>query len=42
MIFGTPKGADVIFSESILETGRNFANKMWNAYRFIMMNARKY
>ena len=30
MIFGTPKGADVIFSESILETGRNFANKMWN------------
>jgi len=39
MIFGTPKGADVIFSESILETGRNFANKMWNAYRFIMMNA---
>ncbi|NLA44773.1 MAG: valine--tRNA ligase, partial [Candidatus Cloacimonetes bacterium] len=38
MVFGTPKGADVIFSESILETGRNFANKIWNAYRFIMMN----
>jgi valyl-tRNA synthetase len=27
MVFGTPKGADVIFSESILETGRNFAIK---------------
>ncbi|MCB5245897.1 MAG: valine--tRNA ligase [Candidatus Cloacimonetes bacterium] len=41
MVFGTPKGADVIFSESILETGRNFANKIWNAYRFIMMNVKE-
>jgi valyl-tRNA synthetase len=38
MVFGTPKGADVVYSDSILETGRNFANKIWNAYRFIMMN----
>lgn len=38
MIFNTPKGADVIYSDNILETGRNFANKIWNAYRFIMMN----
>lgn len=38
MIFGTPKGADVIYSDAILETGRNFANKIWNAYRFIMLN----
>ena len=38
MVFGTPKGADVIYSDSILETGRNFANKIWNAFRFIMMN----
>ncbi|PKN77860.1 MAG: valine--tRNA ligase [Candidatus Cloacimonetes bacterium HGW-Cloacimonetes-1] len=39
MIFNTPKGADVVYSDNILETGRNFANKIWNAYRFIMMNA---
>ncbi len=39
MIFNTPKGADVNYSDAMLETGRNFANKIWNAYRFIMMNA---
>ncbi len=37
MVFNTPKGADVVYSDAILETGRNFANKIWNAYRFIAM-----
>ena len=41
MIFNTPKGADSYYSEKYLETGRNFANKIWNAFRFIMMNAEK-
>ncbi|MBM4403455.1 MAG: valine--tRNA ligase [Candidatus Cloacimonetes bacterium] len=39
MIFSTPKGADVFYTDAMLETGRNFANKIWNAYRFIMMSA---
>ncbi|MBM4399435.1 MAG: valine--tRNA ligase [Candidatus Cloacimonetes bacterium] len=39
MVFNTPKGADVNYTDAMLESGRNFANKIWNAYRFIMMNA---
>jgi valyl-tRNA synthetase len=41
IIFASPKGQDSYYSNSILESGRNFANKIWNAYRFIMMNAEK-
>jgi valyl-tRNA synthetase len=38
MIFNAPKGADIHYSASVMENGRNFCNKIWNAYRFIMGN----
>jgi valyl-tRNA synthetase len=31
----TPKGSDVLFADRLVETGRNFANKVWNAARLI-------
>ena len=38
MIYNTSQGQDVHFSEKSLEMGRNFANKMWNVSRFVLMN----
>lgn len=34
----TSQGQDVFLSESKFELGRNFANKLWNASRFILSN----
>ncbi len=34
-----PLGQDVLFSTDKCELGRNFANKIWNAGRFLLMNA---
>ncbi len=39
MVFNTPKGENVVYTDSLIETGRNFTNKIWNAARFIFMNA---
>jgi len=36
-----PLGQDVLFSTHKCETGRNFANKVWNAGRFLLMNVRR-
>jgi len=41
LVFNTPRGQDSYYSEQILETGRNFCNKIWNAFRFIVMNIDK-
>ncbi len=38
MIYNTSAGQDVFFSEKLLEMGRNFANKVWNATNFVLMN----
>jgi len=37
----TSQGQDVFLSESKFELGRNFANKIWNASRFILMNLKE-
>ena len=34
----TAQGQDVFLSKERFEQGRNFANKIWNASRFILMN----
>ncbi len=41
MVYNTPKGNDVVYTDSLVETGRNFANKIWNAARFTITNAEK-
>ena len=38
LITGNAPGNDMRFSISRVEASRNFANKVWNASRFIMMN----
>ena len=39
VIYLAPLGQDVLFSSDKCEIGRNFANKIWNAGRFLLMNA---
>ena len=36
-----PMGQDVLFSTEKTEFGRNFANKIWNAGRFLLMNSQQ-
>ncbi len=35
MLLCSPAGNDILFDESQVEQGRNFANKIWNAFRLI-------
>jgi len=35
MLLCSPAGNDILFDESLCEQGRNFANKIWNAFRLI-------
>lgn len=35
MLFSSPAGNDLLFDEKLCEQGRNFSNKIWNAYRLV-------
>jgi valyl-tRNA synthetase len=35
MLICSPAGNDILFDESQVEQGRNFANKIWNAFRLV-------
>jgi len=37
MVYLTPTGQDLLFDEKRIETGKFFANKMWNAARLVQM-----
>jgi valyl-tRNA synthetase len=39
IVFLSPIGTDVLFAKEACEVGRNFANKLWNAARFLKMNS---
>ncbi|MBN1521536.1 MAG: valine--tRNA ligase [Candidatus Aureabacteria bacterium] len=40
LIMITAQGQDVFLSSDKFEIGRNYANKIWNAFRFITMNTK--
>lgn len=35
MLLASPAGNDLLYKESLVEQGRNFANKIWNAFRLV-------
>ena len=35
MLLSSPAGNDLLFDESLCEQGRNFSNKVWNAFRLV-------
>lgn len=35
MLFSSPAGNDLLFDEKLVEQGRNFSNKVWNAFRLV-------
>jgi len=37
LVYLAPMGVDVYFSKDSCEIGRNFANKIWNAFRFLQL-----
>lgn len=35
MLLCSPAGNDILFDEALIEQGRNFSNKIWNAFRLV-------
>jgi valyl-tRNA synthetase len=35
MLFSSPAGNDLLYDDKLIEQGRNFANKIWNAFRLV-------
>lgn len=35
MLFSSPAGNDLLYDEKLVEQGRNFSNKIWNAFRLV-------
>ncbi|MBC7425485.1 MAG: valine--tRNA ligase [Bacteroidia bacterium] len=35
LLLSAPAGNDILYDETLIEQGRNFCNKIWNAYRLI-------
>lgn len=35
MLLASPAGNDLLYKETLIEQGRNFANKIWQAYRLV-------
>jgi len=42
LIFGTSPGSDLVLYEEKFKSFRNFANKIWNASRFVLMNLKDF
>ncbi|NLF20379.1 MAG: valine--tRNA ligase [Clostridiaceae bacterium] len=38
LVTGTAPGNDQRYQEEVLDAGRAFSNKIWNAFRFVLMN----
>lgn len=41
IVYLAPLGQDVLYSNEKVEIGRNFANKIWNAGRLLLLNAKQ-